>query len=249
VYTLEDRMRAVSLYLKYGGNSAAVRGELGYPTKNALKQWVREYGATGALHDGYRARPPKYSNEQKKAAVDYYLEHGRSLRRSIQALGYPNREALREWLEEAVPDRVGLRSGRSLQPKVEFSGEQKQAAVLDLCSRDGLAREVAEKYGVSRTALYQWKYHLLGKERPMSKPRHGKSRPSDDRDALLAQVESLKGQVEVLEEQVHRLQIERDVLKVTADILGKRGGRRSEETDQPGEGGSDRRPEEEIPSE
>jgi len=65
VYTLEDRMRAVNLYFKYGGNSAAVRRELGYPTKNALKQWVREYKTTGTLHDGYRPRVAKYSEEQK----------------------------------------------------------------------------------------------------------------------------------------------------------------------------------------
>ncbi|MEW6081725.1 MAG: IS3 family transposase [Bacillota bacterium] len=224
MYTLEDRMRAVSLYLKYGGHSAAVRRELGYPTKNTLKHWVREYNATGALHDGYRGRPPKYSNEQKQAAVDYYLEHGRSLRRSIQALGYPNRETLRQWLDEAVPDRRGLRSKRSLQPKVEFSREQKQAAVLDLCSKDGPAREVAGQYGVSRTALYQWKYDLLGKERPVSRPKRGKHKTRDDRDALLAKVESLKGQLEALEEQVYRLQLERDVLEVTAEILKKDQG-------------------------
>ena len=78
MYTLEDRMRAVNLYFKYGGSSAAVRRELGYPTKNALKQWVKEYEVGGALHDGYRGRPPKYSKEQKQSAVDYYLEHGRS---------------------------------------------------------------------------------------------------------------------------------------------------------------------------
>ena len=224
MYTLEDRMKAVRLYLKYGGSSAAVRRELGYPTKNSLKQWVREYEATGSLHDEYRTRPPKYSNEQKQAAVAYYLEHGRSLRRSIQALGYPNRETLKQWLDEALPDRRGLRSGRSLPPKVEFTCEQRQAAVLDLCSRDGPAREVAVKYGVTRTALYQWKYELLGKERPVSKRKRRGSKPSDDKDALLAKVESLKGQVVALEEQVHRLQLERDVLEVTAEILKKDQG-------------------------
>ena len=38
VYSLEDRMRAVELYFKYGGRSATVRRELGYPTKNTFKQ-------------------------------------------------------------------------------------------------------------------------------------------------------------------------------------------------------------------
>lgn len=224
MYTLEDRMRAVNLYLKYGGNSAAVRRELGYPTKNALKQWVKEYETTGVLHDGYRTRTPKYSKEQKQAAVDYYLEHGRSLRRSIQALGYPNRETLRQWLEEAIPDRRGLRGRRSVQPKVELTSEQKEEAVLDFCSRDGPAKEVAAKYGVSRAALYKWKNALLGKESPLKRSKRKESKLSDDKDALMVKVESLKEQVEKLEKQVHRLQLERDVLEVTAEILRKDPG-------------------------
>lgn len=224
MHTLEDRMKAVGLYFKYGRKSATARRELGYPSKGALRLWVKEYESTGTLHDEYRARAPKYSNQQEQAAVDYYLEHGRSLRRSIQVLGYPNPETLRQWLDEAIPDRRGLRTGRSLRSKIEFTGEQKQAAVLDLCSRDGPAREVAKKHGVTRGALYQWKHELLGKERSVTKPKRGKSRPNNDKDVLLARAESLKGQVEELEKQVHRLQLERDVLEVTAEMLKKEQG-------------------------
>ena len=104
MYSLEDRMKAVSLYFKYGGSSATVRRELGYPSRKSLRLWVREYKATGVLHEGYSgARKPKYSNEQKQVAVDYYLEHGRSLRGTIRELGYPHRETLKQWLDEALP--------------------------------------------------------------------------------------------------------------------------------------------------
>ena len=222
MYSLEDRMKAVGLYFKYGCSPAAVRRELGYPTKNTVKQWAREFKATGTLHDGYRTRPPKYSEEQKQAAVDHYLQHARSLRRTIAALGYPNRETLKQWLDEALPDRRGLHSKRRLQPKVEFTPEQKQAAVLDLGTRDGSAREVAEKYGVTRAALYKWKNDLLGKERPVGKRR--KPNLSEDRDALLSRIESLKEQVETLEKQVYRLRLEKDVLEVTAEVLKKDPG-------------------------
>lgn len=50
MYSLEERMKAVDLYFKYGGSSAAVRRELGYPSKRALKLWVGEYKSTGLLH-------------------------------------------------------------------------------------------------------------------------------------------------------------------------------------------------------
>ena len=49
MYTLEERMKAVSLYFKRGRNSPAVRRKLGYPSKKALKLWVKEYESTGAF--------------------------------------------------------------------------------------------------------------------------------------------------------------------------------------------------------
>lgn len=224
MYTLEERMKAISLYFKWGRNSAAVRRELGYPSKKALKLWVKEYESTGSLHDRYRPRRPKYSEEQKQAAVQYYLEHGRNLQRSIRALGYPHKATFRQWLDEALPDQKGLHSKRRLEPKVELTVEQKEAAIVDLGSRDGPAREVAEKYGVSRGALYRWKNDLLGKERPVTRQKRGKPKDSDDKDALLAKLESLKEQVKTLEKEVYRLRLQKDVLEVTAELLKKGQG-------------------------
>lgn len=92
---------------------------------------------------------------------------------------------------------------------------------LAILKREGPAREVAEKYGVSRVALYRWKNELLGKERPVTKQERRKSIDSDDKDVLLAKVESLKEQVKTLEKQVYRLRLEKDVLEVTAELLKK----------------------------
>lgn len=225
MYSLEDRTKAVELYFKYGGASAAVRRELGYPSKRTLKLWVGEYKTTGALHEKYcGVRRSKYSKEQKQLAVDYYLEHGRSLRRSIDVLGYPNRETLRQWLDEAIPDRQGLRGRRSLDPKVELTCEQKEEAVLDLCCSEDPAKEVAAKYGVSRAALYKWKNDLLGKESMLKRRKRMEPTLIDDKNALMAKVEELKQQVDALEKQIYRLQLERDVMEVTAEIIKKGPG-------------------------
>ena len=43
MYSYEDRIRAVKLYLKLGRQIAATRRQLGYPTKNSLLSWYREY--------------------------------------------------------------------------------------------------------------------------------------------------------------------------------------------------------------
>jgi putative transposase len=87
VYSYEDRVRAVQLYIKYDRSIADTIRELGYPSRSVLPRWYKDYQANGDLGRKCK-RTPKYSIEEKKAAVDYYLEHGQSLRRTIRAMGY-----------------------------------------------------------------------------------------------------------------------------------------------------------------
>ena len=45
-----------------------------------------------------------YSEEQALAAVEYYLEHGKSLARTMKKLGYPKgSDTLRGWIDELAP--------------------------------------------------------------------------------------------------------------------------------------------------
>jgi transposase-like protein len=43
MYSYEDRLRAVQLYIKLGKRLGLTIRQLGYPTKNALKTWYGEY--------------------------------------------------------------------------------------------------------------------------------------------------------------------------------------------------------------
>ncbi|PNQ88262.1 hypothetical protein CCU68_33320 [Pseudomonas gingeri NCPPB 3146 = LMG 5327] len=43
MYSYEDRIRAVKLYIKLGKRTGATIHQLGYPTKNSLKSWHEEY--------------------------------------------------------------------------------------------------------------------------------------------------------------------------------------------------------------
>lgn len=42
MYSYEDRIRTVQLYIKLGKRVVATIRQLGYPTKNSLKAWHRE---------------------------------------------------------------------------------------------------------------------------------------------------------------------------------------------------------------
>ena len=43
MYSYDDRLRAVQLYIKLGKGAGLTIRQLGYPTKNALKAWYRSY--------------------------------------------------------------------------------------------------------------------------------------------------------------------------------------------------------------
>ncbi len=55
MYSYEDRLRAVELYLKLGKRIKATIRQLGYPTKNSLKAWCEEFEKSGELQfQGWR---------------------------------------------------------------------------------------------------------------------------------------------------------------------------------------------------
>ena len=63
MYSYEDRVRAVELYLQLGGRSKATIRPLGYLTKNSLKAWCNELEKSGDLQRGYVRVMPMYSEE------------------------------------------------------------------------------------------------------------------------------------------------------------------------------------------
>jgi putative transposase len=215
VYSRERRMKAVELYIKYDQSAAAVVHELGYPSCETLPVWYQEFikeKETGVLHDRYR-RESGYTLEQRRAAVKHYLEHGRCLSRSVRALGYPNKGSLRNWCDTLAPDKRKRRA-----EVVQFTQEQKREAVVALCSRRDSARKVAEDVGATRALLYKWKLELLGKEEvhDMSDKDEHQDLP-EERDRLLAEVETLK-------KKIRRLKMENDILEGTAALLKKDPG-------------------------
>ena len=210
MYSYEDRLRAVRLYIKLGKRIGLTIRQLGYPTKNALKSWHREYAQRLELPAGY-VRPPKYTQSHKEHAVNHYLENGRCLAVTIKALGYPSRSLLSAWIEEQRPEarpRVVGRAPKSVSPAM------KQSAVIALCMRQGSAQSVARELGVSRPSLYSWKSQLLGHDASAFMKRPQDSSPSSQRDELEQQLEALR-------QDIRRLQLEQDLLKKANELLKK----------------------------
>jgi len=103
MYSYENRIRAVKLYIKLGKRTRPTIRRLGYPTKNALKSWYREYEQSRDLQLGYVRSRQKYSDQQKRAAVQHYLDHDRCVAATMKALGYSGRQTLTAWINELHP--------------------------------------------------------------------------------------------------------------------------------------------------
>jgi putative transposase len=111
MYSYEDRLRAVQLYIKLGKRLGLTIRQLGYPAKNALKDWYREYEQRRDLHAVY-SREPRCSTAQREQAVQHYLDHGRCIALTIKALGYPSRGLLSSWIRERCPNAAARLVGR-----------------------------------------------------------------------------------------------------------------------------------------
>ena len=164
MYTYEERKKAVDLYFDYDQALTATTKKLGYPSIGALRQWIQEFQDTKGLHKTHRGYSWRYTSTQKETAVAHYLSHGQCYARTIRQLGYPNDKTLSKWVEEYAPTTRNVR-----QNSIHYTKQEKEAAVLALCSRSVPAKLIADNVGVTRQSLYLWKEQLLGKgtSRPM----------------------------------------------------------------------------------
>ena len=111
MYSYEERMKAVKLYMKYENSLATVIQELGYPSPRALYKWYKEYEKHGDLSRMSRKRRV-YTLEDKQTAVDHYLEYGRNDCRTVRMPGYPDRNMLKDWCIELAPEVRKIRHSR-----------------------------------------------------------------------------------------------------------------------------------------
>lgn len=210
MYSYADRIRAVALYIKLGLRVRATIRQLGYPTKNALKGWYQHYLKHQDLPASQAPRAPKYSLQQRQVAIAHYLAHDRCIAATMRALGYPGRGTLTAWVRQDCPDTCKSRVGRSW-PATKPDALMCEG-VVQLCARRSSAQQIADKLGVCRGTLYNWKNQLLGPCAPASMKHSPKRSPVLDEAALRRQVESLR-------QDVRRLKIESELLKQAHEIL------------------------------
>ena len=140
MYSYEDRIRAVKLFVKLGKRTGATIRQLGYPTKNSLKSWHLQYERRLDLPARLRALEAKvFAVSRSTWAVDHYLTHGRCICRNTEGAGLSGtRDRFATWLRELHPE---IKPPPCWQIAGVSAPELKKTAV----SRCALAKEVRRR--------------------------------------------------------------------------------------------------------
>lgn len=186
-----------------------------------------------------------YSHEQRKKAVELYIEYNFHEARVIRELGYPTFNTIPVWYDE-YRNTGTLHERKKKYSK--YTTNQKLAAIELYFSNGQCISRTVELLGYpSRPLLVQWikaerdcmpnpllvKYpqtkHSSARKcgRQMSKLKN-ELESSDSltiqNQALKAEKDKLNKQVELLQQEIYKLQLERDVLEKAAEIIKKDKG-------------------------
>lgn len=225
MYTADEKKNAIQKYIDNNYNATKTVRELGYPSVPGLLKW---YNAYYPPKSEKTVKPKKerrvYTPEEKQHAIDLYFKNGCNLKKTVRELGYGSQTGVLRWLRDTVPDKVSKPVPREWRG--DYSEETKQSAVLELCSNELTPNELCQKYGISRTTLYEWKIQYIGK---------GKSTLNEDKKTkksdYIKQIEELQSQKEAVErelsemkKQLYKAHLEKDVYEKAAEILKKEMG-------------------------
>ena len=223
---MEQRRVAIETFVRFGHSYADTIAELGYPNRQSLRSWWNDYREHGEVRPGKPTREPRFPLEMRQAAVDHYLDHGRSLARTMRAMGYPkSRGCLAGWIDELAPgQRKAAHSAAPGRRRVPL--EERIRAVAELESRDGTAAEVADRHGVSRVMPYVWRRQMLaGDNSDAGDGPAGDGRPvSREYDRLPTDEAELAQMALRLRAEVRRPRLELDVRNATLEIVKKDPG-------------------------
>ncbi|MDD6739657.1 MAG: transposase, partial [Coriobacteriaceae bacterium] len=106
MYTTEQRRAALEALVRNGYDFEATRREVGYPDVTTLRRWLRDFEERGEVVRPCSSRSSgRYTEEQRRAAVDHYLSSGRKAVKTARELGYPDRKTLMRWVDELAPGK------------------------------------------------------------------------------------------------------------------------------------------------
>ena len=200
-----------SLYSIWIKNCTVI-DELDYPNRKMLRIWYKKYLETNSCERKHRRS--KYSENDRKIAVEHFLNHGRNATYTRKVLGYPSRQIMTKWICEDVKDyKTSALKGKHF---VKYSQEEKKEAALDVALKEKNVSKMAKDKDVSRSTLYNWNKEFISDDL--------NQKINDDKQQCESTVESLKNEIASLQKEVYKLRMEKDILQKASELIKKDEG-------------------------
>lgn len=213
MYTIQERKKAIRLYIKYGLKAAPTIRELGYPSRKMLKRWYVDYKKNNKVFINTK-RKSRYSKDQRKKAVNFYLTHGKNIAYTVKKLGYPSRSVLSNWICEDVKNhQSGILKGKNI---VQYTLEEKKNAALEAALRNESMNKISKKTQASSQSLYNWKRKYISDSL--------NEQIQKDKLKTNSEIDSLKEEISKLQKDIYQLRMEKDILEKAAELIKKDQG-------------------------
>ena len=212
MYSQEQREKAVLLFIETGFSYSSVKAGLGYPSRWSLDRWYADYLEKGHVKEK-REHWEKYTDEEKRAAVDKYFELDRHLSNTVKELGYPSRSLLSQWVDELAP---GMR--KKTKPHGKHDDQRRAEVVIGAyADGGGTVSDAIAEAGIDKVTFYNWRTKLLGKDAQKVVDDLEKTDLPDD-------VGELQEMIEAQRRELRRLKLETAVWQGAAELVKKDPG-------------------------
>lgn len=213
MYKHTEINKAVDTLIQFNFQYTKTIRKLGYPSRETLRKWYKDYLVSGYALDEKVTRKSKYNDKQIEEVLNHYFETGENISNTVKAYGYPSRSVLRDWIHSRHPDKQ--KSCTYTYNNIEYSRDCKTNAVLDLIARKDSVATIAKSIGVSSCTLYNWKNKIVGQEFEVNMKKSEEL--TDEKVKLNEEIKALKKEVEYLK-------MEKDVYEKIAEIVKKDQG-------------------------
>ena len=156
-HSQEEKQKAIDLYISNGFSPSKVERELGYPCKSTLLRWYNDYRRRGYVR-GPKKWEGKYSEAEKRRAVEHYLATGKNVSKTIREIGYSGHSLLCKWIDEFAPGKR-----KTTKSHGKFT-EKERLAILEEAN-SCKPKELYEKYNISPSTFYNWRRTHAGKSK------------------------------------------------------------------------------------
>lgn len=220
-FPAEIKIRIVESILE-GQTTQGKAADLLGANKATIQGWIHIYQTFGQTGFAARKTAQIFTEKEKKAAVEEYLQGKGSLADISRKHRIRTKSTLLKWVEQynhhiefREPGTHGEYRSEVYMRKGRATTQKERIEMVSYCIEHGMDYAlVVEKYGVSYNQIYSWVKKFRESGVQGLEDRRGKKRLVSE----MSEVEQLRAENRILKKQAERLELENIILKKRREL-------------------------------